>query len=408
MSYVQVRQKLGRRGIQSVTRKLDSRETSAADYPGPALDVYVEYDHRIDRRPTARAVLVRVSMPMLPTAFESLVELFGPPDAGADDLSDGLLEGIAVWVNEPCGVVLTAYRPRDSWWAAEGRTTLQLETLDLARKPDSPASSSLGAILERKHGPPAISDLPSPVMEPDADLVEANDEPASMAVVPTPESVVAPDADLPLTAYVPSPVMEIDTGSDEANDEPASMAVVPTPESVVSAPESVVAPSPRQESLEDRTSTTAVAPAEPLTIATWRSQISAGSDRKDAPKSNAPTGPLTIATWHPQVRDDVAPAPPADKPAERIAFVPPVYPRTARWLGIKGHVKLAILVQSNGGIATTPRIVAENPAGRGFAESALDAVRTWRFVPAVREGRPVESTLTIDVEFEPPDEQALN
>ena len=408
MSYVQVRQKLGRRGIQSVTRKLDSRETSAADYPGPALDVYVEYDHRIDRRPTARAVLVRVSMPMLPTAFESLVERFGSPDAGADDLSDGLLEGIAVWVNEPCGVVLTAYRPRDSWWAAEGRTTLQLETLDLARKPDSPASSSLGAILERKHGPPAISDLPSPVMEPDADLVEANDEPASMAVVPTlesvvpaPESVVAPDADLPAMAELPSPVTELDANSVEANDEPASLAALPTPESVV-------APSPRQESLEDRTSTTEVAPAEPLTIATWRSQISACSDRKDAPKSNAPTGPLTIATWHPQVRADVAPAPPADKPAERIVFVPPVYPRTARWLGIKGHVKLAILVQSNGGIATTPRIVAENPAGRGFAESALDAVRTWRFVPAVREGRPVESTLTIDVEFEPPDEQALN
>jgi hypothetical protein len=159
MSYGRVRQTMGGGGIPSITWNLRSRETSATEYPGPGLDVYVEFDHRINHRPAARAVLVRASMSLLPKVVEELVDRFGEPDAGADDLSDGSLEGVAVWVNEACGVVLTAYRPRESWWAAEGRTILQLETLDLARRGDSPASSILSAILERRHGAPTADSM---------------------------------------------------------------------------------------------------------------------------------------------------------------------------------------------------------------------------------------------------------
>jgi len=277
MSNDQVRLKMGGGGIPSITRQLDRRETSIANYPGPAVEVLVEYDHRIDSRPAARAVLVRVSMPLSPSNVEELVHRFGTPDAGADDLSDGSVDTLAIWVNEPCGIVLTAHPPQDSWWAANGRTILQLETLDAARREDSPARSSLGAILDRQHGVPAAISVPG------------------------------------------APAAAVD---------------------------SVAAPLPRQEA-----------------------------------------------------QQDVAPATPSDRPAERISFVPPVYPRTARWLKIEGHVTLEIVVKANGRVSKKPRIVAEHPTGQGFGQAAVDAVPTWRFSPATRAGKPVKSTLTIDVEF---------
>ena len=364
MSYDRVRLMMGGEGVKSLTRTPARRETSAADYRGPSFDVYVEYDHRVDRRPTARTVLVRAPMPLLPADVEALVDRFGAPDAGADELSDGLHEGVAVWVDEPCGVVVTAYRPAPSWWAAEGGTTLQLETLDLARKGDSPASSSLSAILERKNGSPAA----------------ISDEASSMGT------------DLPAVPEIPPPVME------------------PVADPVVV---SEVAPSPRPQERRPVPAAPTAMPvvpavrAAPQTIATWHAEVSVHSARATAPKSNAPAVPQTIATWHAQVPAAVPPlrtlrgaATPPDRPAKRIKFVPPVYPPTARWLGKPGHVTLAIVVEADGTVATSPRIVAVRPTGRGFGEAAIDAVQRWRFSPAIQSGRPVESNLTIGVEFE--------
>jgi TonB family protein len=302
MSYNLVRLKMGGEGIQSVTRTSGSRETSAADYPGLAQDIYVEYDHPTNRRPTARAVLVRASMPLLPENVAELVGRFGAPDTGADDLSDGVLEGVAVWVNEPCGVVLTAYHPRESWWAAEGRTTLRLETLAAARRGDSPASSSLSAILERRHGPPATHSM---------------------------------FANLPVAPETPSPMMERLSDALETN----------------------------------------------------------GSLHVTVPTVENEIGGATLTT--------AAVSTPPTVPAERITYVPPVYPRTARWLGMAGHVTLAIAVKADGSVTSTPRVVAEIPKGQGFAEAAIEAVRAWRFGPAIEFGSPVASTLTIDVEFKP-------
>lgn len=141
-----------------------------------------------------------------------------------------------------------------------------------------------------------------------------------------------------------------------------------------------------------------VAATAPHTITIWRPRISA---------TIVPPAQRAIATSPAEVPVGVAPAAPPDKPAEQITYVPPVYPRTARWLGINGHVTLAIVVRADGTVTKTPHVVTVNPTGQGFAESALDAVRTWRFTPAIREGRPVKSTLTIDVEFELLGEQAL-
>jgi protein TonB len=89
-----------------------------------------------------------------------------------------------------------------------------------------------------------------------------------------------------------------------------------------------------------------------------------------------------------------------EAPAERITFVPPVYPRTSKWYGLTGHVTLAVVVRPDGTVANRPRVVAALPSGRGFEEAAVDAVKKWRFSPATREGKAVESNLTIGVNFE--------
>jgi TonB family protein len=91
---------------------------------------------------------------------------------------------------------------------------------------------------------------------------------------------------------------------------------------------------------------------------------------------------------------------PPDGPAERITFVPPVYPATAKWLGVKGRVTLEIAVGADGSVKKRARVVAVHPAGRGFEEAAVNEVRTWRFKPAIRGGRPVASSLRIDVDFD--------
>jgi TonB family protein len=299
MSHDMVLSKMGGEGVKTLIRIPGSGETSGVDYPGPTSNVYVEYDRRVDRGPPARAVRVRASMPLLPATVEMLVSRFGPPDAGAGDLVEGLREGAAVWVDESCGVALIAYRSSTSWWTTGGGTFLQVETLDLARQGGSPASPRLGEILARKHEPAA-----APV-------------PAIQETLPVP-----PPLSVRITATVkkspPAPP-------------PEARAIPPSPQ--------------------------------PL--------------------------PKPLGTNNPP-----------DGPAERISFVPPGYPATAKWLGVKGHVTLAIAVRADGSVANRPRVVAAHPAGRGFEEAAVNAVRTWRFKPAIRGGRPVASSLSIDVDFE--------
>jgi TonB family protein len=39
-----------------------------------------------------------------------------------------------------------------------------------------------------------------------------------------------------------------------------------------------------------------------------------------------------------------------------------------------------------------------------FGEAALEAVRFWRFLPKVKDGRPVEALVELPFSFTPPDE----
>ncbi|HEX6853290.1 MAG TPA: TonB family protein [Candidatus Polarisedimenticolaceae bacterium] len=371
MSAEEVLAKRPAAGMRSLLREPGGVETSGVHYPGPPLDLYVEFDGRIDRRPPPRAVRVRVAMPPSPTAAREILERFGPPRVGAVELENGLHEGTAVWVDDRCGVVLTAQVPPADWWLPRVGLVLELQPLGFVRSGIAIANAGLKRTLEQV-GATAEPTATPPVVD---EVVE--EPPATPPVV---EEIVE---EPPVTPPVVDEIVEEPPATPPVVDE-----VVEEPPATQPVVDEVVEKPPVSEP-----------PAKPATIATWRPAIKAPAA---APPNPAP--PATIATWKPGAaaapsRDNGNAKPPTDRPAERIAFVPAVVPPTAKWLGLKGEVTLKVLVKVDGSVAN-PRVVVARPAGRGFEEAAVDAARQWRYAPAVVGGRPVDSELVIRIDFE--------
>jgi periplasmic protein TonB len=98
--------------------------------------------------------------------------------------------------------------------------------------------------------------------------------------------------------------------------------------------------------------------------------------------------------------------PPLDPPArkERVHMthldpamlthrVEPVYPTLPRQLGRGGHVELRAIIATDGTIQSL-QVVGGDPL---FYQSALEAVRQWRYTPTVLNGLPVEIDTYISV-----------
>ena len=87
-----------------------------------------------------------------------------------------------------------------------------------------------------------------------------------------------------------------------------------------------------------------------------------------------------------------------DTPPRRTEYVRPIYPPGAKQLGVKGAVTVHVVVQRTGAVSDA-KIVQAEPAGYGFEEAVLEAAKRWRFVPATREGVPVDGEVDIVVRF---------
>jgi TonB family protein len=75
---------------------------------------------------------------------------------------------------------------------------------------------------------------------------------------------------------------------------------------------------------------------------------------------------------------------------------PPLYSDEARLRAVEGVVAIEVRVGVNG---TVQRLHVIKGIGFGLDENALLAVRDWRFVPAMRNGVPIEATTVVNVEF---------
>jgi protein TonB len=95
----------------------------------------------------------------------------------------------------------------------------------------------------------------------------------------------------------------------------------------------------------------------------------------------------------------------AEKPPQKIAsgvilghrthYVDPEYPLLARKAKLQGPVVLSAVIDTTGKV-TNLRVLSGHPL---LAQSAVDAVKQWKYRPYVFEGQVVQVETTITVEF---------
>lgn len=83
------------------------------------------------------------------------------------------------------------------------------------------------------------------------------------------------------------------------------------------------------------------------------------------------------------------------EPMQVLKTVPPVYPPIAKMRRLSGQVTVEFTVGKDGK-AHNPRLLAGQPA---FRDAAFEAVRQWTFRPAKLDGKPVEQTTQVKMDF---------
>lgn len=76
------------------------------------------------------------------------------------------------------------------------------------------------------------------------------------------------------------------------------------------------------------------------------------------------------------------------------------YPNDSLTSELTGIVELALKVDAAGNMKEL-RVVSESPPLVGFARAAAEDFRVARFIPAFRDGKPVECSITLPVYYEP-------
>ena len=110
----------------------------------------------------------------------------------------------------------------------------------------------------------------------------------------------------------------------------------------------------------------------------------------------APPAPPVAAPAAP-TEAPVAPGQIADRDPQPVRSPAPRYPREAQRRGESGTVVLRVHIDADG----RPRDIdlVEGSGSRSLDRAAVDAVRRWRFDPAIRNGRPTEGTLQVPITF---------
>lgn len=110
--------------------------------------------------------------------------------------------------------------------------------------------------------------------------------------------------------------------------------------------------------------------------------------RRPAPPPSAPVAAPAAPT---------APAAVADRDPTPVRSPAPRYPRDAQRRGESGTVVLRVHVGADGRPQGIDLI--EGSGSRSLDRAAADAVRRWRFDPAMRNGRPVDGVIQVPITF---------
>ncbi|MBZ5700365.1 MAG: TonB family protein [Acidobacteriia bacterium] len=123
-----------------------------------------------------------------------------------------------------------------------------------------------------------------------------------------------------------------------------------------------------------------------------------GAAAEDANLGTLPGAPVAAdaAAGLPAVHSKpAAPRSSGVQPARLLSSVPPVYPSLARSENIAGDVVLDALIDANGQV-TAMKILSGHPL---LQQAARDALRQWRYQPALLDGKPAAAHLTVTIQF---------
>jgi protein TonB len=81
--------------------------------------------------------------------------------------------------------------------------------------------------------------------------------------------------------------------------------------------------------------------------------------------------------------------------ARLISSVSPVYPTLAKNQHVAGDVRIDALIDANGRV-TTMKIVSGPTL---LHQAAMDALRQWKYQPALLDAKPVPMHLTVTIQF---------
>jgi TonB family protein len=85
------------------------------------------------------------------------------------------------------------------------------------------------------------------------------------------------------------------------------------------------------------------------------------------------------------------------EPMRVLKTVPPTYPSIARIRRLSGSVVVQVTVGKDGKVHN-PQFVSGQPV---FRDAAFDAVKQWKFKPAMLNGQPIDQTTEIKMDFKP-------
>jgi TonB family protein len=138
------------------------------------------------------------------------------------------------------------------------------------------------------------------------------------------------------------------------------------------------------------------------TVATPRpiplSTATAPRSAEGTPGASPPPPPAPAVSVPAIKRGDLVPIVDVDRPPEIATIVKPEYPPVARRMNVSGTVILSVLVAETGRVEDL-RLIRPAGGNMGLIQSAQKAVRQWTFKPAVKNGVPVKTWMTIPIPF---------
>ncbi len=84
------------------------------------------------------------------------------------------------------------------------------------------------------------------------------------------------------------------------------------------------------------------------------------------------------------------------KPPKLIHYVEPEFSNSSKEAFVEGTVRISTIVTRDG-VPTSLRVISGLNAGED--QTAIDAVKRWRFAPGTKDGQPVNVRVTVEVEF---------